>query len=156
MRRRPECVFIGNRVMNAPRRQGEVVTRILAAICVALFAGFWGLITLFSDYPPDWSYARWALYVLSSQVIAGFIIGLLLPLRWQLSLAASWGAILISIAGFAQMLRSGGLNSQPPASFLARFAFPVFTVLVIPGAIALAGYAGSRVAMRWSRNSTTL
>jgi hypothetical protein len=152
MRRRSECPFIGSPVMNQARRQGEVVARSLAAICVALFAGFWGFITLFSDYPPEWSYTRWALYVLSSQVIAGFIIGVLLPLRWQFSIAASWGAILISIAGFAQMLRSGGVNSQPAVSFTARFAFPVFTILVIPAAIALAGYAGSRVALRWSRN----
>lgn len=141
--------------MNATLTQVKVIARILLAFCVVLVAGFWGLITLFSDSPPHWSYARWALYVLSGHVLAGFIVGMLLPLRWRLSIAAAWGAILMNVMGLVGMLRSGELDSGPPVSFFARFAFPVLTLFVIPAAVALGGYAGSRVVTKWSRNSAS-
>jgi hypothetical protein len=141
--------------MNATVGQGQVIVRILLALCVVLLAGFWGLIVLFSDFPPHWSYARWTLYVLSGHVLAGLIIGMLLPLRWRLSIAAAWGAILINVVGLVGMLRSGESNTGPPVSFFARFAFPVLTLFVVPAAVALGGYAGSRVVRRWSRNSAS-
>jgi len=134
--------------MNATVGQAQVIVRILLAFCVVLVAGFWGLISLFSDFPPHWSYARWALYVLSGHVLAGFLIGMLLPLRWRLSIAAAWGAIIINVLGLVGMLRSGELDTGPPVSFFARVAFPVLTLFVVPAAVALGGYAGSRVVTR--------
>ncbi len=141
--------------MNATRARVKLIVRIVLAFCVVLVAGFWGLITLFSDFPPHWSYARWALYVLSGHLIAGFIFGILLPLRWRLSLAAAWGAILISVMGLVGMLRAGELDSGPPVSFSARVAFTVLTLIVVPAAVALGGYGGSRVVTKWSRNSAS-
>jgi len=141
--------------MNANPAQVKVIVRILLAFCVVLVAGFWGLITLFSDFPPHWSYARWALYVLGGHVLAGFMIGMLLPLRWRLSIATAWGAILINVMGLVGMLRSGELDSGTPVSFFARFAFPILTLFVVPAAVALGGYAGSRVVTKWSRNSAS-
>lgn len=125
--------------MNATLAQVKVIVRILLAFCVVLVAGFWGLITLFSDLPPRWSYARWALYVLGGHVLAGFVIGMLLPLRWRLSIATAWGAILISVMGLVGMLRSGELDSGPPVSFFARFPFLILTLFVVPAAVALGG-----------------
>ncbi len=139
--------------MNGTFAQIKVIVRILLAFSVVLVAGFWGLITLFSDFPPQWSYARWALLVLSGHVLAGFIIGMLLPLRWRLSIAAAWGAILMNVTVLVGMLRSGELDSGPPVSFFARFAFPVLALVIVPAAVALGGYAGSRVVTKGSRNS---
>jgi len=141
--------------MNATHGRGQVVVRILLAFCVVLLAGFWGLISLFSDFPPHWSYARWALYVLGGHVLAGFIVGMLLPLRWRLSVAAAWGAILINVGGLVGMLRSGAVDTGPPVSPFARFGLPVLTLFVILAFVALGGYAGSRVVTRWSRNSAS-
>ena len=141
--------------MNTTLGQGQVIVRILLAVIVVIVAGFWGLVSLFSDYPPHWSYARWVLYVLGGHALAGFLVGMLLPLRWWLSIAAAWGAILINVAGLVGMLRSGELDTRPPVSFLARFAFPVLTLFVVPAAVALGGYAGSRVVTRRSRNSAS-
>ena len=139
--------------MNAALGQSLVIVRILLALLVIVIAGFWGLIALFSDFPPHWSYASWALYVLSGHILAGFLIGMLLPLRWRLSIGAAWGAILINVIGLIGMLRSSELDTAPPVSFLARFAFPVFTLFVVPVAVAFGGYAGSRVVTRRSRTT---
>ena len=141
--------------MNATLGRGHVIVRILLAVIVVIVAGFWGLVSLFSDYPPHWSYARWVLYVLGGHAFAGFLIGMLLPLRWRLSIAAAWGAILINVVGLVGMLRSDELDTRPPVSFFARFAFPVLTLFVVPAAVALGGYAGSRVVTRRSRNSAS-
>jgi len=103
----------------------------------------------------DVMHTRWALYVLSGHLPAGFIIGTLLPLRWRLSIATAWGAILINVMGPVGMLRSGELDSGPPVSFFARFAFPILTLFVVPATVALGGYAGSRVVTKWSRNSAS-
>jgi len=138
--------------MNATLAQNLVIVRILLAFLVVIVAGFWGLLSLFSDYPPHWSYARWVLYVLSGHVLAGFLIGMLLPLRWQLSIAAAWGAILIGVMGLVSMLRPNELDTAPPAPFLTRLA-SVLIVFAAPAAVALGGYAGSRVAIRWNRTT---
>lgn len=137
--------------MNTTRVQVKAIVRMLLAFCVVLLAGFWGLMTLFSDFPPHWSYATWVLYVLSGHILAGFIIGMLLPLRWRLSIAAAWGAILMSVMGVVGMLRSTELAGGPPVSFFARVAFTLLTLFVVPAAIALGGYAGSRVAITGGR-----
>ena len=140
--------------MNATLAQNLVIVRILLAFIVVIVAGFWGLVSLFSDYPSHWSYARWVLYVLSGHVLAGFLIGMLLPLRWQLSIAAAWGAILIGVMGLVSMLRPNELDTTPPAPFLTRLA-SVLIVFAAPAAVALGGYAGSRVVTRRSRNSAS-
>lgn len=130
--------------MNATVHQSLVIVRILLALLVILLAGFWGLIVLFSDFPSHWSYAFWALYVLGGHLIAGFLVGMLIPLRWRLSIAAAWGAIFINVGSVVGMLRSSE-STAAPASFLARVAFPLLTLLVVPAVAAFGGYAGSRV-----------
>jgi len=133
--------------MNATVHQSLVIVRIILALLVILLAGFWGLIVLFSDFPSSWSYAFWVLYVLGGHLIAGFLVGMLTPLRWQLSIAAAWGAIFINVGGVVGMLRSSE-STTAPVSLLARVAFPLLTLLVVPAAAALGGYAGSRVVKR--------
>ena len=141
--------------MNATLGQGQVIVRILLAVIVVIVAGFWGLVALFSDYPPQWSYARWFFYVLSGHALAGFLVGMLLPLRWRLSIAAAWGAILINVVGLVGMLRSSELDTRPPLSFSAGFAPAVLTLFVVPAVAALGGYAGSRVVTKRTRNSAS-
>ena len=60
------------------------------------------------------------------------------------------GSYPMNVIGLLGMLRSGEMDSGPHLSFVARFAFPVFTLLVVPGAAALGGYAGSKVGTKWN------
>jgi hypothetical protein len=129
---------------NAAVHKSLVIVRILLALLVILLAGFWGLIVLFSDSPPSWPNAFWALYVLGGHLIAGLLVGMLIPLRWRLSIAAAWGAIFINVGGLVGMLRSGE-SAVAPTSLLARLAFPLLTLLIVPAVAGLGGYAGSRV-----------
>ena len=133
--------------MNAALAQNRVIVRKLLAIIVVIVAGFWGMIFLFSDYPPHWSFARWVLYVLSGHALAGFLVGMLLPLRWRLSIAAAWGAILIGLGGLISMLRSSESDTGLPVPFVTRLA-SVLWFFAVPAAVAFGGYAGSRVVTR--------
>lgn len=133
--------------MNATLAQNRVIVRKLLAIIVVMVAGFWGMISLFSDYPPHWSFARWVLYVLSGHALAGFLVGMLLPLRWRLSIAAAWGAILIGFGGLISILGPSESDTRPPVPFLTWLA-SVLWVFAVPAAVALGGYAGSRVVTR--------
>ena len=142
--------------MNATLEKVQVTSRILLAFGVVLFAGFWALVTLFSDFPPHWYYARWTLYVLSAQVLAGFLIGMLLPLRWRLSIAAAWGSVLMGVIHLVGRTRSAGLETEPASDFVARFSFPIFTLLVLPAAVMLGGYLGSMAVRRWRRRSVVV
>ncbi|MGI9077479.1 MAG: hypothetical protein ACR2G6_09135 [Gemmatimonadaceae bacterium] len=108
--------------MNATLAQNLVIVRKLLAIIVVVAAGFWGMISLFSDYPPHWPFARWVLYALSGHVLAGFLIGMLLPLRWRLSIAAAWGAIRIGFMGLISMLGSSESDTGPQVPFVMRLA----------------------------------
>lgn len=69
--------------------------RTAATALIILVAGLWGMVIMFSDYPSHWSEADWLTYVLGCHALAGVLIGLLNPGRWYLSLAATWGAMLM-------------------------------------------------------------
>jgi hypothetical protein len=99
--------------------------RAIVAVLV-LVTGFWAFIITFSDYPPAWSTARWLAYVVMSLAPSAFVIGLLLPARWYLSLGVCWGA-------------------------LGLFAAPRLLVPILVSALA-AGYLGSLVS-RWRGRS---
>ena len=75
--------------MSANHGRVQVVARILLAAIVVIVAGFWGLMSLFSDTPPARSYASWVLYLFTGHFIAGMLIGILLPIRRRLCIAAS-------------------------------------------------------------------
>ncbi len=140
--------------MIATRGEFVTIVRIFLALLVALVTGFWGLVTLFSDFAPRWSYGSWALYVVAGHVLAGFFIGSLVPSRWWLSVGAAWGAVFIGVIGLLSILRPGNMGPAPPVSFPSRIVFPALALLVLPAIVAVAGYAGSRIAGRWSRTVT--
>jgi hypothetical protein len=95
---------------------------IIFAAVIVLVTGFWAFIITFSDYPPEWSTARWLAYVISWLAPSAFAVGFLVPARWYVSLAVCWGA-------------------------LGLFGSPRRLVPIVLSALA-AGYLGSRVA-RW-------
>ncbi len=132
----------------------STIIRILSAIVLVLFAGFWALIALFSDFPSNWSYSIWIIYVVSGHLLAGFLIGTLLPLRWRLALAAAWGSILMGIIGLLGILRELEVRTAVQAPILARLGLAALTLLVIPSVVGLGGYAGSRFATRLRRSDT--
>lgn len=79
--------------------------RALATVLVAVLVvvtGFWGFVITFSDYPPAWSTARWLAYIVLWHAPSAFVIGLLVPARWYLSLGVCWGAAAV----FAGLLRA--------------------------------------------------
>lgn len=135
--------------MNTIADLGQV-TRIRAAIVVVIITGFWALVSLFSDFPSQWSYTTWILYILTGHALAGFLVGVLLPLQWRLSIAAVWGAMLVSIAGVVGMLRPGEMSTSPSVPLLSRVVPPVLLLVVVPAIVMLGGYAGSRFANRRS------
>lgn len=138
--------------MNALVGRSDAALRIALASLIAIIAGFWGLVSLFSDYPPDWPFARYALFVLGAHALAGVFIGMLLPLRWQFSLAASWGAILLGMIALVGILRSTGVESEAGVSFFSRFG-SLLLVLAVPAVAAVGGYAGSRIVKKRSRGT---
>ena len=140
--------------MSGTHSRAQVVARILLAAIVVIVAGFWGLISLFSDTPPGWSYASWLLYIFAGHFIAGLLIGILLPLRWRLCIAASWGAILVSVAAVVGMMRPNGSLTSGAVAVPLPFGFP-FLALGVLGAVTLGGYAGSRIMIRLPRNSAS-
>lgn len=133
--------------VNATRAQGLVAARVLLAISVTVVAGLWGLVSLFSDYPPEWSFARWGLQVLGGHLLAGFLIGMLLPLRWRLATAASWGAILVGLMSLIAILTSSAPTTGPETAFLTRFG-SLLIILAAPPVAAFGGYSGSRLVSR--------
>ena len=135
--------------MNAILARNLEIPRYLLAILFAIAGGFWGLVALFSDYPLDSSYAEWVVYVLGIHAFVGFLIGLLLPSRWLLSIAAAWGAFLLDIMSVISLFRaSGSTSDQPVGAFMV--AASVLMVIAVPAAAAAGGYAGSRlVTRRW-------
>jgi hypothetical protein len=104
----------------APPRARALVTVLL------LVTGFWAFIITFSDYPPAWSTARWLAYIVLSLAPSAFVIGLLIPARWYLSLGVCWGAL--------------GLFGAP------RLLVPILV------SVLTAGYLGSLVS-RWRGRS---
>ncbi len=135
--------------MNAILARHLEIPRFLLAILVVIAGGFWGLVVLFSDYALDSSYAEWALYVLGIHAFVGFLIGLLLPSRWPLSIAAAWGAFLLDIMSVMSLFRASGSTSDQPVGAL-MVAASVLMVFAVPAAAAAGGYAGSKVvARRW-------
>ncbi|MDQ6888071.1 MAG: hypothetical protein M3068_12400 [Gemmatimonadota bacterium] len=142
--------------MNATTGRILATVRIFLALLVGSIAGFWGLVILFSDFAPHWSYATWALYVLGGHLLAGILIGMLLPSRWWLSIGAAWGSILIGVMGLVAVLRPASAGTAPAASFLGGLAFPTLTLLGIPAVVAFGGYAASRAVARWRRRSTSI
>ena len=141
--------------MSANHGRVQVVARILLAAIVVIVAGFWGLISLFSDTPPAWFYASWVLYLFTGNFIAGMLIGILLPLHWRLCIAASWGAILVSVTAVVGKLRPNGSITGRAEAVPLRFGFPLLTLLVVLGAVTLGGYAGSRIMIRLPRSSAS-
>jgi hypothetical protein len=85
-----------------------------------LVTGFWALVITFSDHPPEWSTARWLAYIVMSLVPSAFVIGLLVPARWYLSLGVCWGALgLITVPRLlgpilVSVLAAGYLGSLIP------------------------------------------
>ena len=77
--------------------------RLAFAVVIGLAGGFWGLLILFSDYPPGWSETRWLVYVLVSHAAFGLVIGALVPRWWYLSLLAGWGALFLGLLGLLSL-----------------------------------------------------
>ena len=104
--------------MNAILARNLEIPRFLLAILVVIAGGFWGLVALFSDYALDSSYAEWVVYVLGIHAFVGFLIGLLLPSRWLLSIAAAWGAFLLDIMSVISLFGASGSTTGPPTGAL--------------------------------------
>ena len=115
------------------------------AILLILISGMWSLMILFSDYG-GMSTQMWYLFVISSHVMPGFVVGMLLPFRWYLSVLAAWGAMFWLFLPVILPL------FNPEVSFtLGSLNWWSFGLLVIVALTALAGYAGSRVMKSLSR-----
>ena len=135
--------------MNAILARHLEIPRFLLAILVVIAGGFWGLVALFSDYALDSSYAEWVVYVLGIHAFVGFLIGLLLPSRWLLSIAAAWGAFLLDIMSVISLFGASGSTTGPPTGALMVVA-SVLMVFAVPAAAAAGGFVGSRIVpARW-------
>lgn len=139
--------------MSVKSRTPLEVVRILFAISIIILTGFWGLMTLFSDPPVRWTLLGWGVYILAGHAVAGFLVGLLLPLRWTLAIGSAWGAVLVSLAGVIAAFSRGGSAAPSDVSIVNQVAFTFFAVVAIPTAVALAAYAGSRATRRNNRSS---
>ncbi len=120
--------------------------RALLAAAVVVATGFWGWIVLFADFmvhAPSWSYV---LVVAGVHLGAGVVVGLLVPMRWYLSLVAAWGSLFWGISSAVLSIRAGSY----------RFVSPAWLVLgLLPFSVLVGGYLGSRVvkmAMRGRSN----
>ncbi len=135
--------------MNAVLARNLEIPRFLVAILVVVVGGFWGLVTLFSDYPLDSSYGEWVAYVLIIHAFVGFLIGLLLPSRWVLSITAAWGAFLLDFTSVISLFGASGSTAGPPVGALMVVA-SVLMVFAVPAAAAAGGFVGSRIVpARW-------
>ena len=126
---------------------GTTIARILLAVAVCLSAGFWALLVLFSDTAPGQTRAVWLLYITAGHLLAGFLVGLALPLRWQLSITSAWGAILSGLLGVLSVA-SGSDSVSTGVPTLWRVALILFALVMMPGVAALGGYSGSLVTKR--------
>jgi peptidoglycan/LPS O-acetylase OafA/YrhL len=135
---------------------GQTVVRILLAIVVVLAAGFWGLIVLFSDLPPQQSRAIWFLYLTAGHFLAGFLVGFLLPLRWRFSVAVAWGTVMVSLLGLLSVARRPQSGTTDGVPLSGGIALTVFALLMLPATAMGGGYAGSLLGRKWPRNSTKL
>jgi hypothetical protein len=71
--------------------------RALLLIVTLSFTGFWGVVITFSDFPEQWSMARWIAYIVVWHLPGALLVGALLPRQWLLSLLVGWGAALTLI-----------------------------------------------------------
>ncbi|MCR4341538.1 MAG: hypothetical protein NUW01_16795 [Gemmatimonadaceae bacterium] len=69
--------------------------RIAIAILLIIVTGFWGFVITFSDSPASWSTFTLAAYIAAWHVPSALVIGLLVPHKWWLGVAAGWGALLM-------------------------------------------------------------
>jgi peptidoglycan/LPS O-acetylase OafA/YrhL len=140
-------------MMNA--NVGRSIARILIAVAICLSAGFWALLVLFSDTPTGQTRVVWLLYLAAGHLLAGFIVGLLLPLRWQFSVASAWGANLTGLLGLVSFA-SGSDSVSTAVPTLWRVALIVFALAMVPGVSAAGGYCGSQVARKRAPKSTNI
>lgn len=135
---------------------GQTIVRILLAIAVCLVAGFWALLVLFSDLPPQQSRAAWLLYITGGHLLAGFFVGFLLPLRWRLAVAVAWGAIVVGLFGLLSTgIRSNSVGT-PAVGASSAVALTIFALVLVPAVAGSGGYVGSLVGRKWFRNPTNL
>jgi hypothetical protein len=97
--------------------------RLAFALVVGIAGGLWGMVILFSDYPVDWSAARWMVYVLVSHAVFGAVVGALVPKWWYLSLVTGWPVLLLGV-----------LNLIVGSSeFLVELLLPIVATLLVAG-----------------------
>lgn len=69
--------------------------RRILAILVIVVTGFWGFVITFSDSPPDWSLVQLTAYIVAWHIPSAFLVGYLIPHRWFMGTAVSWGTLLM-------------------------------------------------------------
>ena len=73
----------------------NLAIRILVAIIVILFGGFWNLIITFSDYPSSWSTLTWFFYLMAWYALSAFLVGFLLPAVWYLAIITGVSSLIL-------------------------------------------------------------
>jgi len=71
--------------------------KLISAVFIALLTGFWGFTISFGDVFLEYPYWVYLAVLLLSHMLLGFIIGLLSPKRWWISLIGSWGTTGVEI-----------------------------------------------------------
>jgi hypothetical protein len=91
------------------------VIRVAAGVLLALVIGFFGLSLVFSDLGPgETEIIRTAVSV-STFLVGGFVIGLIVGRRaWLLSALVSWGAVLLGLFSFRVGVVNGLTLTLPP------------------------------------------
>ena len=92
----PDAARVAGRYcMTSPPGRKFRAARIALAVLLILVTGFWGVVITFSDSPASWSMLALAAYIAAWHVPSAMVIGLLVPHKWWLGVAAGWGALLM-------------------------------------------------------------